>query len=228
MNSPTGLWLLDDVAGTEPIGMTPAFLSIAEDGSLHGSTGLNRFRGSWTVDEGRLFVEVTATTLMAGPPELMTQEQRVLELLATSQSAVVDGETLTFADGNGQPSLRYVVGVAELPGTAWQATGINNGAGAVASTADTHRAVLEFYDDGTVGGSTGVNQLTGNYELDAASLHLGPLATTRELGPPELVEQELQFLAALAAVDTWELDGTHLVLRDSGGATQATFQPVVS
>jgi heat shock protein HslJ len=221
-----GNWILDQVGEAEPEGMTPAFLVISRDHTLHGSTGLNRFHGSWTFDEGRYFFEVTATTLMAGPPELMNQEQAVLESIATSVAATVSDDQLILADGDGQPLLRFVSGIAELPGTAWRAGGINNGTGGLASTATTGRSTLEFSTEGRITGSTGVNRFTGSYSDDGATLTFAEIAvtaaTTTETG---LQEQEEQYLSALERVVAWDLDGTSLILRDANGATLARFTP---
>jgi heat shock protein HslJ len=220
-----GQWVLDDVDGAEPIGVTPGFLIVGADGTLAGSTGLNRFHGSWTEAQDRYFLEVTAATLVAGPPELMSQEQVVLESLAITQDVRLDGETLILLDGDGTARLRYTAGVTELPGTAWEATGINNGTGAVATGEHTGRASLVFGDGGALTGRTGVNSLMGGYEADGDSLTFGQIAVTRKAGPPELMALEEQFLTALDRVTAWSLDGTRLVLRDADGSTQVTLKP---
>ena len=48
--------------------------------------------GQFEVRDGLLVVGDAATTRMAGPPEAMEQEQRLLELLGTEQAFVITGD----------------------------------------------------------------------------------------------------------------------------------------
>ncbi len=70
-------------------------------------------------------------------------------------------------------------------------------------------------EDGRVSGTGGINRLMGSYMLDGSSLSFGPLATTMMAGPPEAMEEERRFLADLALVTQWSVDGDELVLGDS-------------
>ena len=54
---------------------------------------------SFEVRDGLLVVGDAATTRMAGPPEAMEQEQRLLELLGTEQAFVITGDRLEIGDG---------------------------------------------------------------------------------------------------------------------------------
>ena len=72
--------------------------SLKVDGTrLSGSMGVNRFSGQV---ESELPIGPVATTRMAGPPELMRQEDTLLELLQSADTAEVDGEGMFLrADG---------------------------------------------------------------------------------------------------------------------------------
>src|SRR6185436_16073363 len=50
-----------------------------------------------------------------------------------------------------------------------------------------------------VSGFSGVNQFSGDYQLDGRSLTFGPLAMTRRAGPPELMQQEAAITKALTS-----------------------------
>jgi heat shock protein HslJ len=67
-------------------------------------------------------------------------------------------------------------------------------------------------EESRVTGSGGVNRLTGTFALSEDELRFGPLATTRMAGPEEAMQREQAFLAALACVTSYELDGRTLTL----------------
>lgn len=80
----------------EPDGRIEAILRF--DGTrVTGSMGVNRFSGEI---EGELPIGPIATTRMAGPPELMRQEDALLEHLQSADSVkVVDEGMFLSADG---------------------------------------------------------------------------------------------------------------------------------
>jgi len=84
------------------------------------------------------------------------------------------------------------------------------------------RLTLEFGMGGNVSGSGGVNKFNGPYESTQKTLDIGTLAGTSMAGPPELMEQEAAYLAALENAATWEVTGGKLTVRDASGATQIT------
>ncbi|MDF1799278.1 MAG: META domain-containing protein [Planctomycetota bacterium] len=87
-------------------------------------------------------------------------------------------------------------------------------------------AFLGFGEDGRLFGHSSVNQLFGSWALDAGTLELGQLGSTKMAGPPALMEQETQFLAALARASRAMLaeDGC-LVLSASDSAVLLTAAP---
>lgn len=88
-----------------------------------------------------------------------------------------------------------------------------------ASVLEPGRAYLAFGDDGRLTGSTGVNRISGSWDLTAGGLSFSELVTTRRAGTPEAMEQEQRLLAALGRVGGAELgaDG-RLVLVAADGA----------
>lgn len=58
-----------------------ACLTFGDDGQVSGSGGVNRLTGAYSVDGPVLTFGPLATTRMAGPPELMAEEQAVLAAL---------------------------------------------------------------------------------------------------------------------------------------------------
>lgn len=77
-----------------------------------------------------------------------------------------------------------------------------------------------------VTGNTGVNLLSGSYELSGGALQFGPMITTKRAGDPALMRQETGFLNALEKTATAELKGRSLTLRDAGRAPLAQFESI--
>ena len=78
---------------------------------------------------------------------------------------------------------------------------------------------IVFLDDGKVGGYSGCNQYTGGYTIEGGhSLSFGPLAGTRKMCPPPLMELETLTLKTLEAVEgVYVRDGSTLELLDADG-----------
>ena len=64
-----------------------------QDDSVFGSMGINRFTGRVERD---LIASPLATTRMAGPPQLMRQEDLLLQLLVGADVIDVDGNGMTM------------------------------------------------------------------------------------------------------------------------------------
>jgi len=70
-----------------------------------------------------------------------------------------------------------------------------------------------LFEDDAVAGNASCNQYFGAYEIDGSSISFGQLASTEMFcGDPGVMDQEMTYLAALAAVDTWSMDGETLTL----------------
>lgn len=107
-----GAWRVASIDGRPALGGPEATIEFHADGRVAGGTGLNRFAGSWTIEDGSLVLGPLATTLMAGPPERMEQERRVFEILSAPIVVTRDGEALTM-DGVGRLDLTRIEHAAE-------------------------------------------------------------------------------------------------------------------
>jgi len=76
---------------------------------------------------------------------------------------------------------------------------------------------VQFRADGVVGGSSGCNRFTGAYNQNGDELTFGPLASTRMACPPDVMEQEQQFLTMLGNVRSAEVSRPTLILKDGNG-----------
>lgn len=81
---------------------------------------------------------------------------------------------------------------------------------------------LDFGDDGRLSGSTGVNRIIGQYEVERDVIRFGNAGSTRMAGLPEAMEQESRFLAVIRGDVPYSRMGDRLVLGPvPGGAVPA-------
>ena len=70
-----------EVLGVGVLSPSSPDIAFGADGRVSGRASVNRLMGQYTVDGDVVRFGALATTMMAGPPELMEQEQRVLAAL---------------------------------------------------------------------------------------------------------------------------------------------------
>lgn len=113
--------------------------------------------------------------------------------------------------------------VLPLAGTEWQCLTI-----AGMPVKDPQPPTLAFGADGRASGFAGVNRYGGSWEAAAGTaLKLGPMAATRMAGPPERMDLEQRFLAALEGVESATVQGPTLTLH-RGATVTATFGKVLA
>ncbi|MFZ2528576.1 MAG: META domain-containing protein [Rhodococcus sp. (in: high G+C Gram-positive bacteria)] len=83
-------------------------LTVAEDGSVSGSTGCNRFTGSAQIGDGTLTFAPLATTMMAcTDPEVAEIESHILAVLNGETTYAIDASTLRITAPNGVDGLGF-------------------------------------------------------------------------------------------------------------------------
>jgi heat shock protein HslJ len=121
----------------------------------------------------------------------------------------------------GQTQPRGAISVSDqrrLIGAAWLAEDIG-GRGVI----DNAQSTVAFEAGGGVSGLAGCNRLRGSARVEGAQLVFGPLATTRKMCVPALMDQERKFLAALAATRTFRFEGAYLRFYGAAGAELVRF-----
>ncbi|WP_289042659.1 serine hydrolase [uncultured Aliiroseovarius sp.] len=83
-------WMIEDIDGAGVIDNSPASLQFLPDGSLAGNTTCNRLIASYQASDDVLSIDLGGSTMMACPPALMDQEQKMLELLPTVTEYKID------------------------------------------------------------------------------------------------------------------------------------------
>jgi heat shock protein HslJ len=216
-------WVLASLPGKTLANGSPATITFAQ-GRASGSDGCNRFTMGFTTSGSQIqFPTQPAGTLMACPPGVQEQAQWFIQAVTAAQTwQVADGQ-LTLLDANGKTLATFVEQRQELAGTAWNATGINNGREALVSLVTGSTVTLNFGTDGTVFGSSGCNSFNAGFAQTGGSVTFKQPASTRKMCPDAAVmEQEKAFLNALVASTAVQLEGGQLVFRDAGGAMQVT------
>ncbi len=97
-----GEWTIEDIGGQGVIDNSPASLLFEADGRLSGNSSCNRLIASYSVNGDKLTISPAGTTMMACPPALMDQEQKLVALLGQVESYGIDQTgtlVLTTASG---------------------------------------------------------------------------------------------------------------------------------
>lgn len=196
-----------------------------EGGRASGSDGCNRYSVPVSIRGSAIeFGPRGASTQMACAPDVMERAQQFNAALAAARSYKRGTDDLQLLDAGGTAVATFAVQSQALAGTRWQATGINNGRGALVSLVKDSRVTLAFSGDGKVSGTAGCNNFNGSYTQVRDKVTFAPPATTRKMCPDAAVmEQESAFVQALAGASTARIEGSRLELRKADGALAATF-----
>lgn len=213
--------------------MTPVLSETTVDGRfsegrLDGSAGCNRYFVSYETgrDHRLTFASEIGSTQMACPAPISQQEQRYLALLSDVAAWQRSGDALELSSGDGKTLLKYAAArPVALVGSAWTATGINNGRGGVVSNATTHLSTASFSVD-TITGNAGCNSFTASYEIDGDQITIGRVAATRKYcaEPEGVMAQEQEYNGALARARKYALKSDGLELRDETGSLQIRYR----
>lgn len=200
-------------------------LEFTANNTVNGSTGCNGFGGTYTQSGTSLKIELGAMTQIAcADPLVSAQESGLVQLFGQVTGFSIDNDTLTLTGTGRTTLLTYTAGLGGLEGTTWRASGVNNGSGAVATSTLTEKLTATFAPNGQFSAFGGCNSLSGTYETSGTDgLTITNLVGTKISCGPETDALETQYTAALEAVTRYAIAGDKLTLRDSAGATQATF-----
>jgi heat shock protein HslJ len=154
----------------------------------------------------------------------MRQAAAFVEALVAARAYLVEDGRLVLVAGDGARLATFAPepGTA-LRGTAWRATMVNNGAGAVVSLALGTAITATFGADGTLSGTAGCSPFTTTYATDGDRMTIAPPVSARKACTGAVMEQERRFLGALERVAAYRLGERRLELRDAAGALQVSL-----
>ena len=192
-----------------------------------GNAGCNRYFGQFRITANGLFhiTRQIGSTMMACAPEIAEQERQYLKNLAMATRYQLNNGKLVLLNKDQQAILEYQrAKPLTLGNSVWQATGINNGRGGVVANKNTHLATIRF-SQGKAQGNTGCNNFSASYELNNQNINFGKSMTTRKFCAEDgVMDQEQQYLQALANTVSYELKEGKLNLRDNKGSLMIGFQ----
>jgi heat shock protein HslJ len=160
----------------------------------------------------------------------MEQESRYLSLLGSAARFRMEGDRLVLSDASGTVLLTYARERPATPfpltGTRWVLESWATGSGAVSSVLAGTEIDALFSDDGRVTGSAGCNRYFADFNRTGTSPGFGPVGSTKMYcGEPDgRMAQEQAYLSLLATAAGYEIDGSRLILKDSGGSQILTFR----
>ncbi len=220
---------------TTPLAGSEISLLLAEDGTVSGAAGCNRYSGGYQVDGNSITIGPLVTTrMMCNEPEgVMDQEFAFTNALQQAASFEILGAELTLLDAEGTTLVKAQELIATpLSSTPWNVLTYNNGKDALVSALAGTEISLLFAEDGTVSGAAGCNNYSGGYQVDGNAITIGPLITTRMMceEPQGVMDQEFAFTNALQQAATFEITGAELNLFNADGTrlVQAVAAPDVS
>jgi heat shock protein HslJ/phosphoserine phosphatase len=104
----TGEWVAEDIDGGGVIDNAQSTLEISEDGSVSGSTAVNRYGGKAKIDGQKMEFGPLALTRRAGPPALMDQESKFTKALGKVAGFRIENSGLLYlTDATGNDVLRF-------------------------------------------------------------------------------------------------------------------------
>jgi heat shock protein HslJ len=200
-----------------------------QDGQVNGNAGCNNYFGGYEVDGNILSVGPLASTEMfcGNPQGVMDQEYAYLAALGNAAFFEIDGEQLEIADSDGESVLIYnVAEPTSLTGNLWQVLSYNNGKEAVVSVIIGTELTAVFDEEGQLSGSAGCNNYSAAYEVEGEMINIGPAITTRMAcsDPEAIMEQEMEYLAALEMASSYQFEDDRLILLDSEGRRVVNYQ----
>jgi heat shock protein HslJ len=223
------LWKATEITGVQSVSTAAGASSTAKfaDGKISGSGGVNSYSGTYTTGPGNAIqIGQPASTMMAGPDNLMAQETAYFAALQKAATYQVDSKNLTLLDKDGKTLVKFeAVAQVSLTSTQWTATAYNNGKGALQSLAADTVITAEFATNGTMQGNATINTYNTTYTAgaDGKMTISDKIAVTQMAGPEESMAQESAYLAAIPKTATYAIEGDTLTLRDASGAAMAQY-----
>ncbi len=183
------------------------------DAQVSGSLSCNSFGGEYTLNGQQITISNIMQTEMGCAEPIMQQEQQIGTALLSATTWAREGDTLRIGYNNGTLRFTRVEPEADrvLEGTPWQLTTFVSGETTRSLLAGT--SITATFENGRVAGSAGCNSYSGTYTTQNNTLTVGSdIITTKKACAPDVMQQEQDFLDALVATTSYEIDGEQLTL----------------
>ena len=218
-------WVLATLNGEAALSDTQVTIRFSKDG-ISGSDGCNRYNTAYTTKGTKLTIDKNVvSTMMACAEPIMGQAAAYIAALTGAATYKIEGGQLTLLDASGKALATFTKQSTGLGGTSWVVTGYNNGQQAVVSVILGSTLTADFSADGKLNGSAGCNNYMATYEVSGKTVKIGSIGSTRMAcaAPTGVMDQETQYLQALATAATYAREGNGLELRTADGALAVSF-----
>ncbi len=208
-------WYIAGGSAMTPLNLVPVKLTFSED-KFSGNTGCNNFSGSYSITQDKLDInEQIATTRKACPEALGQQENQLLSILPTIQryGFTRRGELkLIYSQGDKEESLIFIPAdqLTPLHNSRWQLVSMG---GKQPLPDRGNRPPSLMFVGHAVSGSGGCNRLAGKYRIKGDRLMIDDrMAATLMACPEALMAQEQEFVQALGAAQSYQLQPDELII----------------
>ena len=192
-------------------------------GSVVGKSACNTYGGRIDTAGDNLRLAGLGGTEMGCARSVMRSETAYLNALAVADAIEREGNTLTLTGPDAQLlfELETPPPAAELTDTVWQLESLLEGSGNEASgSSAAAQAELILRSDGTLSGTTGCQELEGEWAQRADEIVFSSLSSRGRCGPevaPELRQQDIHVSGVLGDGFTFDLEGQTLTVFSMGG-----------
>lgn len=107
-DTPYGSWVAESFAEGDIVSNKKSILELHQDGSVSGSSGCNRFRGSFTFTKNAIQFSYISGTKTICTPALMNQEQSFYKALEDARSWELSSDILVLLDSHGSMTAKFV------------------------------------------------------------------------------------------------------------------------
>lgn len=195
------------------------------ENEINGFSGINNYSGDYMVKNNFTLSADVATTLMAGPKNLMNIEQNFLDILQSFPKISYNASTLTLSNKKEVWTFKVLTLDKKLKNTSWKLLNMDGKDVSKLISKNDNNITLSFNENG-INGNSGINNYFGDYEIVNNNIKVGPLGSTRMAGPENLMKVEREFLELLGNSKKVKLSGQKtLVLTTDKGKT-LTFEKV--
>jgi heat shock protein HslJ len=208
-------WVLSSLDGRLPLPGAALTLQLDKDGAATGSDGCNQFRATYSRNENKLtFKQPAAGTMIACSEPVMKQSALYLNALAKTTEYMATERALILFGGN-EILATFVAEAQGLSDTAWDVINFNNGRNAVVGVLPETELTALFGADGSVTGSAGCNEYVATYAAISNTIKINTPGTTLRFcaEPKGVMDQEFEFLNALASAATYNITGDVMQMR---------------
>ncbi|WP_434591912.1 META domain-containing protein [Streptomyces sp. A5-4] len=192
-----------------------------DKGRASGNSGCNSFGADAAVKGDTVTVGTVQSTEMACEKDIQKFEGSLQAAFTGKLKGKVADDRLTLTTPKGDSiamSAKPPEPNAELTGTRWNVESLIKGKSVTSLPSDTAgKAELTFDKDGSVGGSTSCNNLSGKAAVAGSTITFSKVATTRKMCVPEAMQTERALLKILGGKADYEIKGSTLSLTAAGG-----------